>query len=487
MIGQGNVQSVSQGLPFSVDADVVSEEVGYLNGSKVTVGVFDPKAIVGIQVSEKRYEGVPKNARFVKITFKDFRKWLKNCYPVKALEHLLMGQGKRKLLKQNWIPITQDVADEALRRTVKSEDKKTLSDKIKQFNTTLSSLAQKKRDHAKLKLENNEFEVRYKTILAMVDGKITSRELRKNLVVALPPSTEGDSPQYILLASGSHWVRKAAAKELAAIFCQSSAYRQFLQSKSRVYEIQAERKGLKKSLGLQANDIKKLHGGLIQQQVDDEMLIYSEEIKQKEKECVEEINDFKKKHINDVDNKIGVNAEEIRSYAAEVDRLKIEIKESKGSLVENKQKLNDYKKELAAVDRIGSKLQPDSLSALLNMEGIAQAQSAQDELKVKVAGIQEKLVLLNGQLKSAQHDLDAAVRKSRELKIERERIIDVTAKDMKEKKQKLEDSLAEKKKGLAKNVKNDVELVKAMVSGSPKKKKRKVIKSSSPIEPGTEG
>ena len=130
-----------------------------------------------------------------------------------------MGRGKRKLLKQNWMPISQAKADEALKDVGSQEEKEALSSKIKEFNTGLSSLAQKKLDYAKLRLENDEFKAKYKTILAIVDGKLNSSyKLPKNLVVALPPADEGGNPQYILIDSGSYRVRKHAANELAKIF-----------------------------------------------------------------------------------------------------------------------------------------------------------------------------------------------------------------------------------------------------------------------------
>ncbi len=485
MIGPENTQSVNQNLPFSIDADAVDAEVGYLNGSKVTVSAVNPENVVGIQVSEKNYAGIPKNTRPVKIAFKDFREWLRNCRPVKALEHLLMGKGKRKLLTKNWMPVTQNIADQVIRGAGSPEKKEMLANKIKEFNTTLSSLAQKKRDHARLKLENNDFKAKYKTILAIVDGKLSSHDLRKNLVVALPPATEGGSPQYILLDSGSQRVRKTATEKLAEIFCASDAYNQFNLSKNRVHQIQQERKELKKSLELQANELKELHSSFVKMKVEDDRAIYGEEIKQKKQMAIDELKKCEDLYVKNIDEKIAVNAGNRDAYTDKAEKLKVEIKKSEDVLAEEVIKLSSCEKKLEAVNHIDSEFGPESSPMILNVAGIAQLQNTREGLKVRINEVQKNLIVLNDQLEGVQDDLDVVAQKDDELRIQKEEIRNFTAKEIAKEEKIFADLLAKNEKELAKNVKNDVKEVAAIVSGSPKKSK--VVKPSDPIEPSAEG
>lgn len=485
MIGSEGAQSVNQNIPFSISPENIDAEVGYLNGSKVTVKAVDSENIIGIQVSENMFEGIPKNTRPVKISFKDFRKWLRKCRPVKALEHLLMGRGKRKLLKQNWIPISQAKADEVLNDAGSQEKKEELSSKIKEFNTGLSSLAQKKLDYAKLRLENDEFKAKYKTILAIVDGKLnSSHKLPKNLVVALPPAGEGGNPQYILIDSGSYRVRKDAANELAKIFRESSAYHQFNLSKDRVNRIKQEREVLKKLLKKQAGELKEMHRNFIETKIEDDRVIFSEEVERKKQESIEELKKCEKLYIDPVDEEMAKNSEKINSCTDEVDRIREEILSYENALEKKLFQLGESEKGLSLAEHISTDLSSETSPMVLNQDGISDLRVRRDDLRATVVEFQNKLVELNAQLRSAQEELDSLQEVEKKLQMKRDDILAFTEKELENENKRFSEQIAEKDRELVKNMSNGIAAVANMVSGSHKKANS--VKPSGSIEPDVE-
>ena len=482
MIGSEGAQSVNQNIPFSISPDNIDAEVGYLNGSKVTVKAVSAENIIGIQVSENMFEGIPKNTRPVRISFKDFRKWLRRCRPVKALEHLLMGRGKRKILKQNWIPISQAKADEALKAAGSQEEKDELANKIKEFNTGLSSLAQKKLDYAKLRLENDEFKAKYKTILAIVDGKLkSSHKLPKNLVVALPPADEGGNPQYILIDSGSYRVRKGAANELANIFRESNAYRQFNLSKDRVNRIKQEREVLKKLLKKQAGELKEMHRNFIEIKVEDDRVVFSEEIERKKQESINELKRCEKLYIDPVDEEVAKNSERIDSCTDKINRLREEILSCENALAEKLIQLGESEKGLNFAEHINSDLNSETSPMVLNRDGISELRVRRDGFRTKVIEFQNNLVELKDQLRSAQEELDSLKEFERELQMRRAEILAFTEKELENENKRFSEQMAENDRELIRNKSRGIRAVADMVSGS--RKKARSNEPSGSIEP----
>lgn len=482
MIGSEGAQNVNQNMPFSISPDDIDAEVGYLNGSKVTVKAVGSENIIGIQVSENMFEDIPKNTRPVKISFKDFRKWLRNCRPVKALEHLLMGRGKRKLLKQNWIPISQAKADEVLKDAGSQEEKEELSGKIKEFNTGLSSLAQKKLDYAKLRLENDEFKAKYKTILAIIDGKLnSSSKLPKNLVVALPPADDGGNPQYILIDSGSYRVRKDAANELAKIFRESSAYHQFNLSKDRVNRIKQEREEIKKLLKKQAGELKEMHRNFIETKMEDDRVVFQDEIDRQRQESIDEIKRCEKLYIGFTDEKLIENAGKIDSCIAKVDELKDEILDCENELTQLLFQLSETDKGLSLAEHINSDLSSDTSPMVLNRDGIAELRARRDGLSAKVNNLQIDLAELNDQLRTAQEELDSLEEGKRNLQTRRAEILAETENDVEKENKRFSDEVVKNDKKLIGNKSRGIAAVADMVSGS--RKKAKSVKPSGSIEP----
>ena len=485
MIGSEGTQNVNQNMPFSISPDNIDAEVGYLNGSKVTVKAVGPENIIGIQVSENMFEDIPKNTRPVNISFKDFRKSLRKCRPVKALEHLLMGRGKRKLLKQNWMPISQAKADEALKDAGSQEEKEALSSKIKEFNTGLSSLAQKKLDYAKLRLENDEFKAKYKTILAIVDGKLNSSyKLPKNLVVALPPADEGGNPQYILIDSGSYRVRKDAANKLAKIFRESNAYHQFDLSKDRVNRVKQEREELKKLLKKQAGELKEMHKNFIEAKIEDDRVIFSEEVGRKKQESIDKLKSSEKLYIDSVDEKLTKNSEEIDSCAVEVNGIKEEILICENALAQKTFQLAESEKGLSLAEHINADLSSETSPMILNSDGISELRVRRDDLRAKVIELQNNLIELNDQLRSAQEELDSLEEIKRELQMKRADILAFTEKELEDENKRFSDEVAENDRELIRNKSRGIAAVADMVSGSHKKAKS--VKPSGSIEPDDE-
>ena len=485
MIGSEGAQNVNQNLPFSISPDEIDAEVGYLNGSKVTVKAVGSENIVGIQVSENMFEDIPKNTRPVKISFKDFRNWLRKCRPVKALEHLLMGRGKRKLLKQNWVPISQAKADEVLKDVGSQEEKEELSGKIKEFNTGLSSLAQKKLDYAKLRLENDEFKAKYKTILAIADGKLNSSyKLPKNLVVALPPADEGGNPQYILIDSGSYRVRKDAANELAKIFRESSAYHQFNLSKDRVNRIKQEREEIKKLLKKHAGELKEMHKNFIETKMEDDRVVFRDEIDRQRQEAIDEIKRCEKQYTDFTDGKLKENADKIDSYVDKVNELKEEIQDCENELSQCIFQLSESDKGLSLAEHIDSDLSSETSPMVLNRDGISELRARRDDLRTKVDNLQFDLDKLNDQLSTAQKELDSLEEEKIILQIRKAEIPVVTGQDIENENKRLSNVLAENDKKLIGGKSRGIAAVAKMVSGSHKK--AKAVKPTGSIEPDDE-
>lgn len=482
MIGSEGTQNVNQNMPFSISPDDIDAEVGYLNGSKVTVKAVGSENIIGIQVSENMFEDIPKNTRPVKISFKDFRKWLRNCRPVKALEHLLMGRGKRKLLKQNWIPISQAKADEVLKDVGSQEEKEKLSGKIKEFNTGLSSLAQKKLDYAKLRLENDEFKAKYKTILAIVDGKLnSSSKLPKNLVVALPPADEGGNPQYILIDSGSYRVRKGAANELAKIFRESSAYHQFNLSKDRVNRIKQERDEIKKLLKKQAGELKEMHRNFIETKMEDDRVVFQDEIDRQRQESIDEIKRCERLYIGFADEELIKNAGRIDSCVTKIKELTEEILSCEDALAQIIFQLSESDKGLILAEHINSDLSSETSPMVLNRDGISELRARRDDLGAKADKLKSDLAELNDQLRTAQEELDSLEEGKRNLQTRRAEILAEAENDVEKEKKRFSAEMAENDIELIRNKSRGIALVADMVSGS--RKKAKSVKPSGSIEP----
>ena len=416
MNGPGNLGSVGQSkLSVAVESGAVKKEIGYLNGSKVTVEEISADKFRGIQVSKNKFEDIPKSTRPVRIALKDFRKWLRNCRPVKALEHLLMGKGKRMVLKQNWGPISQEQADKVMEAAKNSEDKEEIAQKIKQFNTTLRELDQKKMDHAKIKLENDEFRKRYKTILAIIDGDLTSDriDLRKGLVIALPPATEGGDPQCVRLESGSLRVRKDAAKKLGKIFKESDAYQQYSKSKDRVYEIENERKDLKKALADLGKDLKKQHKGIIKVRVDESKQVALNEYLRKRK-------DESSNMTIDYNDQKDIDDNQLQSIDKEIEDLEEKIAECKRSnrslKVELSKNVSDVKScdvDLGRVDDLA--MGGGTLHSLLDPAKVDELKKEREDKQKLVDSAQDKLRTNERTIKQAKFELKNAKKKKKDL------------------------------------------------------------------------
>lgn len=475
-------QSVNQNLPFSIRAEGVEPEVGFLNGVKVEVV---PSDIRGIQVSQGAYEEIPRNSRTVKISFKDFRKWLRNCRPVKALEHLLMGKAKRKLLKQNWVPITEDKAKEALKASGDAEQRGVLAGKIKEFNTTLSKLAQKKIDYARMRLENDEFKAKYKTILAIMDGKLnSSRKLPHNLVVALPPSEDNGHPQYILLESPSHRVRKEAANQLAKIFRNSDAYNNFTHSKDRVNRIKSEREELKKSLNEQAVELKKLHKNLIDKKVENDRDFRSKVLEEQKNTNVAEVKSTKEEQVRDIENEIRSNLERRNQFNARAEEISEEIRYKKIQQEEYEDELDGLEKDLANAKNLSENLASARSSIILNEDGVAQIERKRDELLAQVNELAEDISKLDEEFELVQGQRELEEERADKLNVRKEEIVFASEKDIEEIEKKYVEDLAKINKELVEDVVSSVGVVANMVSGSPKK--MKPVKSSGSAMPDDE-
>ena len=475
-------QSVNQNLPFSIRAEGVEPEVGFLNGVKVEVV---PSDIRGIQVSQGAYEEIPRNSRTVKISFKDFRKWLRNCRPVKALEHLLMGKAKRKLLKQNWVPITEDKAKEALKAAGDTEQQEVLASKIKEFNTTLSKLAQKKIDYASMRLENDEFKAKYKTILAIMDGKLnSSRKLPQNLVVALPPSEDNGHPQYILLESPSHRVRKEAANQLAKIFRNSVAYDNFTHSKDRVNRIKSEREELKKSLNEQAVELKKLHKNLIDTKVENDRDFRSKVLEDQKNTNIEEVNSTKEEELRRIEDEIKANSDVRNQLNARAEEISEKIRDEKVKQEEDEVELAGLERDLANARNLSENLASARSSIILNEDGVVEIEERRNELSAQVNMRAENISELNKDFEFVQGQRESEEERADQLDVRKREIILTSEKEIKEIEKKYVEDLAKINKELVEDVVSSVGVVANMVSGSPKK--MKPVKSSGSAMPDDE-
>lgn len=489
MNGPGNIGSVgqSQNLPFAVDADIVNPEEGYLNGSKVTVQAINPEEFVGIQVSNQKFEAIPKSTRLVKVAFKDFRKWLRNCRPVKALEHLLMGKGKRMAKKQNWGPISNKQAEAVLKASKNSFEKGTLATSIKQFNTDLRLLDQKKMDHDRFKIENDEFREKYKTILAIADGDLTSTriELREGLVIVLPPATQNGDPQCVRLDSKSLRVRKDAANQLAETFKNSDAYRQYDKNKDRVYKLEAERKELKASLTAQAKELKKTHKGLIQVRVEGDKQSLADEHKKQKTRAIFEMKSAEVKYTSEMNAKIEAKVSEADSLCKEITDYQDKIRDKEDDVATDQDKVASYEAALTFAETGETILDEDMRSLLLNRDGIAQGREGKKALIGAIENKQQELETLYAELKTAEGKYKQALIDEKSLYAEKSNQLTALGKDRKKVEKQYDDIAVKMNKAFEKEAKSERAATAQMVSGSGSKEKAKARKESNQLQSET--
>ncbi len=489
MNGPGNIGSVgqSQNLPFAVDADIVNPEEGYLNGSKVTVQAINPEEFVGIQVSSKKFEDIPKSTRPVKVAFKDFRKWLRNCRPVKALEHLLMGKGKRMAKKQNWGPISNKQAEAALKASKNPFEKEILATNIKQFNTDLRLFDQKKMDHDRFKIENDEFREKYKTILAIADGDLTSTriDVREGLVIVLPPATPDGDPQCVRLDSKSLRVRKDAANQLAETFKSSDAYKQYDKSKDRVYKLEAEREKLKASLTTQAKELKKAHKGLIKERVKGDQQRVAVEHKQQKTRATYDMKVAEANYTSEMNAKIQDKVSEADALRQEITGFQDRIRDREADVAQDQASIKRLDGGIRFAETGESTLDDDMQSLFLSKDGIAQAREKKEMLIGAIEQNQQALTTLYADLKTAEGKYMQALKDEKSLYAEKNKELTALGKDRKKVEKQYDDMAVKMNKALEKEAKSERAATAEMVSGSGSKEKAKARQESNQLKGAT--
>ncbi|KEI70885.1 hypothetical protein [Endozoicomonas elysicola] len=481
----------SQTLPFAVDADIVNPEEGYLNGSKVTVQAIDPDKYVGIQVSTKKFAELPKSTRPVKVAFKDFRKWLRNCRPVKALEHLLMGKGKRMAKKQNWGPISNKQAEAALKATKNPFEQETLATSIKQFNTDLRLLDQKKMDHDRFKIENDEFREKYKTILAIADGDLTSAriDLREGLVIVLPPATADGDPQCVRLDSKSLRVRKDAANQLAETFKSSDAYKQYDKSKDRVYKLEAERETLKASLTTQAKELKKAHKGLIKERVKGDQQRVAVEHKQQKTRATYDMKVAEVNYTSQMNAKIQAKVSEADALRQQITGFQDRIGDREADVAQDQASVKRLEAGIRFAETGESTLDDDMQSMFLSKEGIAKAREDKNSLIGAIEQNQQELTTLYANLKEAEGKYKQALKDEKALHAEKDKELTALGKDRKKVEKQYDDMAVKMNKALETDAKTEHKAAAGVFSGSGSKEKaaaRKAANQPKSEQPGEE-
>ncbi|MGO0306287.1 hypothetical protein ACTL6P_06675 [Endozoicomonas acroporae] len=351
-----------QKLPFAIEAEMHKPEIGFLNGKEVTIQEIDPKDFIGIQISADKFETLPKSIRPVKIAFKDLRKWLSKCRPVKGIKHLA-GKGKRMVKKQNWGKISEPQAEKALKATVSNDKKQILAKEIKKFNTGLEQLSQKKQDVKTFKRHNDEFREKYKTILAIVDGDLTS--LRKGSVIVLPPVTEGGDPQLVVLNSKSERVRKSDVKKLAEIFMNSKAYTDFAKNVNRVYDIEEERNELKSLLAEQAKKLKNEHTNLISERAEESKAMMAAEQKKEQAQAIYTLVDqIETEYLEKIDPQIEAKITEVDELDEEIKKYQQVIGETHGVIPEIEARLKIVEDALVSASNTEANLTGDAVKII---------------------------------------------------------------------------------------------------------------------------
>ena len=458
----------TQKLPFAIKADIVKPEVGFLNGRQVTIQEINPEDFVGIQVSAGKFEELPKSIRPVKVAFKDFRQWLSNCRPVKGIKHLVMGKGKRMVKNQNWGEISPAQAQKALKATHSNDKKQILAEEIQKFNTDLKTLGQKKEDLNELKMQNDQFREKYKTILSIVDGDLTS--LRNGSVIVLPPATEDGEPQLVALKSDSERVRKNAVRKLANIFLDSEAYDQFSRSVHQVSNIKKERNELKSSLAKQANNFKKEHQGLINEKAEDFkeiMVLHNQKMK---KHATLALKKAEAEYTTTINDKINGKVSEANKLSNEITAQQASIGKIQTVIAEKQKKLQGYEISLMLAGDNEARL-PEGAPRISTDETITEISKGKAELLSELRVEQEKLENLQYALKKNQDDQIQVMKDLKTLQAEKKKELTALHKARKKVESRYDDRASEMSKLYDQDIKAQNQTVTKMLSGSGLEKK----------------
>ncbi|MBO9493363.1 hypothetical protein J7438_04595 [Thalassotalea sp. G20_0] len=457
----------TQKLPFAIKADIVNPEVGFLNGKQVTIQEINPEEFVGIQVSEGRFEELPKSIRPVKVAFKDFRQWLSNCRPVKGIKHLVMGKGRRMVKNQNWGEISEAQAEKALKAAHSNDKKQILAEEIQKFNTDLKTLGQKKKDLNELKVHNDQFRETYKTILSIVDGDLSS--LRDGSVIVLPPATEGGEPQLVALNSNSERVRKNAVRKLADIFIDSEAYDLFSRNVHQVSKIEKDRNKLKSSLAKQANNFKKEHQGLINEKADDFkeiMVLHHQKMK---KQGTAALKRAEVKYTNTINNKINDKVSEANKLSSEITAQQASIGKIQTVIAEKREELQGCEMSLMLA---GDEARlPEGAPRISTPETIKKISSVKEKLLSELGVEQEELENLQNALKKNQDDQIQAMKDLKALQAEKEKELTALQKARRKLESRYDDRASEMSKLYDQDIKAQNQTVTKMLSGSGLKNK----------------
>lgn len=408
---QDNTGSIgrSQNLPFAIDADIVKPEKGFLNGSTVTIQEIDQDKFVGIQVTTEQFAELPKNTQPVKVAFKDFRKLLSKCRPVKALENMLSGKGKGVVEKQSWEVISNAQAERVLKATRDAEKKEKLAGDMENFNLELRLLNGKKDNFIKSKIINDEFKEKYKTILAIADGDLKS--LRKGLIIVLPPATKDGNPQYVRLTSKSSKDRINDANKLVDILKNNEAYKQYRESVESVNKLEDECKQLKTSLAKQAENLKKTHEELINEKAegDKEMLVdrHLELKEQTSREMLLAASDYVDKMNGIIDAKISTSNHLRKKIIANLSRID-DIQDEIGRLLDQVQSCETDDLTLS-----------DDTSVVMDKDDTAQTSKNKEMLLQEIESKRKYLELLDERLKEDKAAFKETVQRIEALEAEK--------------------------------------------------------------------
>ncbi|MGI2026603.1 hypothetical protein [Endozoicomonas acroporae] len=459
-----------QKLPFAIEAEIVNPEKGILNGREVTIQEIDPKDFIGIQISAGKFEKLPKSIRPVKVRFKDFRKWFSKCRPVKGLKHLA-GEGKRMVKKQNWGKISESQAAKALKATGSDDKKQILAEEIKKFNTDLETLSQKKNDINTIKMDNDEFREKYKTILAIVDGDLTS--LRKGSVIVLPPVTEDGNPQLVVLNSKSERVRKNDVKKLAEIFIKSQAYNDFVSNVNRVYQIENDRNELKSLLADQAKNLKKEHKDLISERANESKAKVAAEQKEAQFRTIEKlVDDIETKYLEEIDPKIKAKTAEVDDLGEKITEYKRVIAETQPYITEIQVRLKIVEEALASAGNAQANLAGEAVNIInVNQEQLAAFETEKNSLLQEIEDNQKSVEKSERELKEAESNYMLAMEDLQKLNADKNKELTALANHREKIKNEFDRVVLKINQGFDRDVKTEQKAVAKMLSGSGFKKK----------------
>ncbi|MBO9480045.1 hypothetical protein [Salinisphaera sp. G21_0] len=460
-----------QKLPFAIEAEMVNPEKGFLNGKEVTIQEIDPKEFIGIQISADKYETLPKSIRPVKIAFKDFRQWFSKCRPVKGLKHLVMGKGKRMVKKQSWGKISDPQAEKALKATGSDDKKQILAEEIKKFNTGLETLGQKKKDINTLKMQNDEFSEKYKTILAIVDGDLTS--LRKGSVIVLPPVTEGGDPQLVVLNSKSERVRKSDVNKLKDIFMNSKAYKDFTSNINRVYEIEGERNELKSLLSKQAKNLKKEHKDLISERAAESKAVLATQQKEEQAQTILKlVTEIQDKYLEKIDPQIEAKITEIDDLGEKIKEYQEKIGESQDLIPEKQTRLEIVEDALASASNAEANLTGDAVKIInVNEDQLKAFNEERHSLLKEIDAKRIEIEEAEGKLKEVEANHMLAMEDLQKLNADKNKELKALDKHRKKIQKDFDDVALKISKEFDREVKNEQKAVAKILSGSGFKKK----------------